>query len=75
MFGNIKLALGVCHLYDVATYMILFFMIFIFFKNSYLSLSLFFFLFSMILVDSFKNLPKFFKPSKFFFILKIFLFL
>ena len=71
MPGNTKLALGVCHPYDTVSHMST---ISIFFESSYMSLSLFFPPFRMMLVGSLKNIPEFFEPPKFLFMLKIFCF-
>lgn len=75
MPSNAKLTLGVCHPLDAAGYILLFSTIFVFFENIYISLSLFLFSLGIVLISSLKNIPKFFESPKFFFILKIFLFL
>ncbi len=72
---NIKLALGVLYPYDVASYILLFLTIFIFFEKSYMTLNLFFSPLCIRLVGSLKNISEFFDSLKFFLILKIISFL
>ncbi len=72
---NTKLEFDVFHPYDAASHISLLSTISIFFKNSYMRLSLFFPPFHIIVVDNLKNISEFFKPSKLLFMLKIFLFL
>lgn len=73
MLENTKLAFGVYYSPNAIGYMLLFSTISIFFENIYMSLSLFFFPFGMILDDSLKNILEFFELPKFLFMLKIFL--
>lgn len=70
---NTKLTLGVYHPLDTAGHILLLFTISIFFEIIYMSLSLFLFLLGIVLAGSFKNIPEFFEPVKFFLMLKIFL--
>lgn len=72
MLENTKLALSIYHLYNAASHIILFSTIFLFFRNSYMSLSLFLFLLNIMLVGRLKIIIKFFGLSKFLFMLKIF---